>query len=693
MYSTIIHLCYLNLSGSNMISWTTKETVAVISIDNPPLNASNHAVRSGIVKALLEIKAQESIQSVVLIGVGGNFVAGSDIKEFGAPLAEPQMPDVISAIENFHLPVVAAIKGACLGGGFELSLGCDYRLAAPDAVIGLPEVGLGIVPGAGGTQKLPRLTGIPKALELIIGAKRVSGRQAKELGMVDGLIEGNVLNEAVKFAHSVPPKRRLVEYEAPNLAPDIADVVRDKALKKAKHRPAAVKSANLIYQSAKVGINEGLAEERAVFQNIRISSEAFALRHVFFAERSAAKFSCEDTPINIQLVSVIGGGTMGAGIAYAILKSGCRVKLIERDTQASEAAKARVLNLLDKEERRGFVSNDSANEIRKSFSVYSSVENVSESDLVVEAVFENMDVKKALLKSILPHISDTTIVATNTSYLDLDDMAMAVENPSRFIGLHFFSPAHRMSLLEIVRGVETSERTISSAFGFSRKLGKQPILAGNDYGFIGNRIYAAYRRHAEYALQDGAHLASIDSAMTNFGMAMGPFEVADMSGLDIAWHMRQSIGKINGQRYVDIADRLCEEGRFGRKTGAGYYKYIDGCKIEDPHISEIIEASQTHLNISVKKISKNKISDRLLGAMVIEALQLLEEGIAGNAGDIDVALIHGYGFPRWTGGPLYWASKLSNVRLIEVLESVEMAEKKNFKLNEIVKAIKNLDWA
>lgn len=675
-----------------MISWTTQKTVAVISINNPPLNASNHAVRAGIVKALIEIEAQKDIQSVVISGAGDHFVAGSDIKEFGAPLAEPQMPDVISAIENFHLPVIAAIKGACLGGGFELSLGCDYRLAAPNAVIGLPEVGLGIVPGAGGTQKLPRLTGIPKALELIIGAKRVSGRKAKTLGMVDGLLDGNVLEEAVKFAQAGPTKRRVVEFDAPNLEPNIADVVRDKALKKAKNRPAAIKAANLIYQSAKVGIVEGLAEERSVFQDIRISPEAFALRHVFFAERSAAKFSSEEKPINIHLVSVIGGGTMGAGIAYAILKSGCRVKLIERDIKASEAAQLRVLDLLDKEEKRGFVSSDSANEIRKNFAVYRSVENISESDLVIEAVFEDMNVKKTLLKSILPHITKTTIIATNTSYLDIDEMVNQVEDPSRFIGLHFFSPAHRMSLLEIVRGKESSRRTISSAFRFARKLGKQPILAGNAYGFIGNRIYAAYRRHAEYALQDGAPLASIDGAMTKFGMAMGPFEVADMSGLDIAWNMRQSIGKKEGQRYVDIADRLCEEGRFGRKTSAGYYKYIDGKKAEDLHVSGIISKSQTQAEITPGNISQDKIADRLLGAIIIEALEVLADGIAKSASDIDVALIHGYGFPRWTGGPLYWASKLTKDRLVEVLESVELAEQKNLNLNEVIKLIRELNW-
>lgn len=673
-----------------MINWTTEKTVAVISINNPPLNASNHAVRAGIVKALFEIEAREDIKGVVLTGAGMHFVAGSDIKEFGAPLAEPQMPDVIAAIENFHLPVVAAIRGACLGGGYELSLGCDYRLASIDAIFGLPEVSLGLVPGAGGTQKLPRLIGIPKALELIIGAKRVNAHEAAKLGMIDGVVEDDLMKEALLYAQAGHPKRRVIDLSAPVLDTGEANPIRDKSLKKAKNRPAAKHSADLIYQSSKMKIGEGLAQERAIFQDIRISPEAFALRHVFFAERGASKFISDEKPINIQKISVIGGGTMGAGIAYAMLKSGCTIGLIERDVDASQAAKKRVLGLLENEEKRGFVSREIAADIKERFCVYDTVEAVSGSDMVIEVVFENMDVKKSLIDSMMPHVSNNTIIATNTSYLDVDAMAKAVLNPSRFIGLHFFSPAHRMALLEIVRGKETSDQTIVSAFRLARKLGKQPVLASNAYGFIGNRIYAAYRRHAEYALQDGAPLTAIDSAMTEFGMAMGPFEVADMSGLDIAWRMRQSIGKKEDQRYVDIADRLCDEGRFGRKTGAGYYRYEGGKKVPDIHVNGVIAASQSDASISSKVISAKNITDRLLGAIVIEAVQLLSEGIAQKPGDIDVTLIHGYGFPRWTGGPLYWASKLPKERLVEILESVQLAEQKSLPLNNVIKLIGEL---
>lgn len=673
-----------------MINWTIEETVAVISINNPPLNASNHAVRAGIVKALIEIEAREDIKGVVLTGVGAHFVAGSDIKEFGVPLAEPQMPDVIAAIENCPLPVVAAIRGACLGGGYELSLGCDYRLASVDGVFGLPEVSLGIVPGAGGTQKLPRLTGIPKALELIIGAKRVNAYEAVKLGMIDGVVEGDLTKAAFEYAQAGHPKRRVIDLSKPVLDIDEANPIRDKALKRAKNRPAAKHAADLIYQSAKVEIAEGLAQERAIFQDIRISPEAFALRHVFFAERGAAKFMSDEKPINIQKISVIGGGTMGAGIAYAMLKSGCMIDLIERDIEASNAAKNRVFDLLENEEKRGFVSTQVAADIKKRFCVHDTVEAVFGSDMVIEAVFEDMDVKKSLIDSIMAHVSNDTIIATNTSYLDVDEMAKAVLNPSRFIGLHFFSPAHRMSLLEIVRGKETSNQTIVSAFRLARKLGKQPVLAGNAYGFIGNRIYAAYRRHAEYLLQEGAPLMAIDSAMVEFGMAMGPFEVADMSGLDIAWRMRQSIGKKEDQRYVDIADRLCEEGHFGRKTGAGYYKYEDGKKRQDIHLDKVISDSQNDANIISKMISSKNITERLLGAIVIEAIEVLSKGIAHKAGDIDVALIHGYGFPRWTGGPLYWASQLPKENLIDILKSVQSAEQKSLPLNTVIKLIGEL---
>ncbi len=673
-----------------MIRWTTEQTAAVVTISNPPLNASNHAVRSGLVAALKEICARDDINGVVLTGEGTNFVAGSDIREFGAPLEEPQMPDVISAIENFPLPVIAAIRGACLGGGYELALGCDYRLAAPDALIGLPEVSLGIVPGAGGTQKLPRLIGITSALELILGAKRVAARDAAQLGMIDEVVEDDLMQAAIAQAVAGRPKRRIIDMPSPMLDTAEADPARDKALRRAKNRPAARLSADLIYLSANSSIAEGLAEERRIFQDIRVSPEAFALRHVFFAERSASKFQSDASPALIKKIAVIGGGTMGAGIAYTMLKAGFAIALIERDSEACAAAKDRVTALVDGEAKRGLVSQDKVQDMLTRFAVHDGVAAVSGADLVIEAVFEDMDVKTSLLTSLMPHVSADTLIATNTSYLDVDEMAQSVDNPARFIGLHFFSPAHRMSLLEIVRGAKTSDAAILTAFRLARKLGKQPVLAGNSYGFIGNRIYAAYRRNAEYALQDGASLSNIDAAMTAYGMAMGPFEVADMSGLDIAWRMRQSLGRTDGQRFVDIADRLCEEGRFGRKTGAGYYRYADGRKSTDPHTDAVIAASQAEAGIAPRPLTEAEIQDRLLGAIVLEASRVLSEGIARAAGDIDVALIHGYGFPRWTGGPLYWASQLPRQRLIAILETVQQAEQKPLPIDDAISLIGKL---
>jgi len=656
-----------------MIDWTAKRDIAVITISNPPLNASNHAVRSGLMRALHEIEARDDIRGIVLTGDGANFVAGSDIKEFGAPLADPQMPDVIAALEACPLSVVAAIRGACLGGGYELSLGCDYRFAAPDAVLGLPEVGLGILPGAGGTQKLPRLIGVPKAIEMILGARRVKAEQAAALGMIDKVVADDLLAAALEHA-ATAPKRRIIDMPVPAYDTQAASEARAKALRRARHRPAAVQSAELIENAAYTPIADGLHKEREVFQNIRVSPEAFALRHVFFAERAAAKFSSQTRPDPLRNIAVIGGGTMGAGIAYTMLKSGLSVALIERDAEAGEAARGRVEGLITSDAKRGFLA-EAPEALLARFTVpQDGVAGVVGYDLVIEAVFENMEVKTSLLTSLMPHVGDDTLIATNTSYLDVDEMAQSVTNPGRFFGLHFFSPAHRMSLVEVVRGAATSEGTIAAAFRLARKLGKQPVLAGNAYGFIGNRIYAAYRRHAEYALQDGASVAQIDAAIRGFGMAMGPFEVADMSGLDIAWRMRQARGRVPGQRYVDIPDMLCEAGRFGRKTGAGYYLYTDGAKADDPQVDAVIETSRKAAGIAPQPVSDADIQARLIGAIVVEAAQVLDEGIAQRAGDIDVALIHGYGFPRWTGGPLYWARQLPRDDLRAMLEAVKQAE-------------------
>lgn len=673
-----------------MINWAEEQGIAVIVISNPPLNASNHAVRSGIITAFTEISDRNDIVGVIITGDGKNFVAGSDIKEFGAPLAEPQMPDVISCLEEFHLPIIAAIRGACLGGGYELSLGCDYRLATHDALLGLPEVGLGIVPGAGGTQKLPRLVGIPKALELILGAVRVKAREAAKFGMIDQLIDGDLMEAAFSFAKAGHPKRRIIDMAAPILDEASADPIREKALRRAKNRPAAKLSAELIYSSSNTKIAEGLTEERRIFQDIRILPEAFALRHVFFAERGAAKFKSRAKSSSIAKIAVVGGGTMGAGIAYAMLKSGLFVRLIERNTEACASAKVRVESLAAAEAKRGFITDEKQTDILGRFTVHEDVSGVSAVDLILEAVFEDMTVKKELLTSFMPYVSQQTIIATNTSYLDIDEMAHCVKDPSRFIGLHFFSPAQRMSLLEIVRGTKTSDATIMSAFGLTRKLGKQPVLAGNAYGFIGNRIYAAYRRHAEYVLQDGASVDAIDRAMSDFGMAMGPLEVGDMSGLDIAWRMRQARGKIDAQRYVDIPDRLCEEGRFGRKTGAGYYRYEGGKKEIDPHTAKVVAQSQADAGITPAELSVTQIQDRLLGAIVIEALSVLSEGIATKAGDVDVAMIHGYGFPRWTGGPLYLASQLPKDRLADMFAAVQTAEQKPLPIDKILTLIGDL---
>ncbi|WP_323771604.1 3-hydroxyacyl-CoA dehydrogenase NAD-binding domain-containing protein [Antarctobacter sp.] len=663
----------------SVVRLAVRDGIGIITIDNPPVNAGSTAVRAGVLDCLAEA-AQQDLGGIVIIGAGRSFVAGSDIREFGAPLAAPELPQVIAAIEDSPHPVCAAIHGASLGGGFELALGCDLRVAAPGAVLGLPEVTLGMVPGAGGTQRLPRLTGLAEAIALVCSGRRVKAPEALKLGMIDVLADSSEAEDLIAAAtaaiRAAPIKRRLRDLAVPAADPEAVKAAEANALQRGKGRPNVAEAIRLVRLSADLPAEEALITERESFQQFRLQEEAFALRHLFFAERAATRIDGLDaTPTQVMRVGLVGGGTMGQGICRAVLAANLPVTLVERDAEARDKAAAAITEALDASVAKGRLSAEAAEQRKALLSASDSMADLAECDLVIEAVFEDMAVKKELLTTLDGILKPGAILATNTSYLDIDEMASVTSRAGDIVGLHFFSPADIMKLLEIVRTGDSSDRTMATALAFGKKLGKQPVVARVAEGFIGNRIYAAYRRHAENLIEDGATPEEVDKAATEYGFAMGPFAVGDMSGLDIAWNMRkrQAATRDPAARYVDIPDRLCEAGRFGRKTGGGYYDYDSGKAQPSPAASAIIDAARADKGITPRTFTAQEIQDRLLGAILNEAALVLKEGVAQRPGDIDVTLVHGYGFPRWRGGPLWWASGETPQRVVAMMEAVAQA--------------------
>lgn len=631
--------------------------IAVLVIDNPPVNAGSHDIRKGLLEAIAQVKADDGIVGAILIGAGKTFIAGSDLREFDLPLGPPQMPQVIAAIEGAAKPFVAALHGAALGGGYELALGCDARIADAGTVVGLPETALGIIPGAGGTQKLPRLVGKAVAVDLIATAKRVKADRALKLGMIDAIAQDDLRTDAVAMARSMTgSKQRVIDKAIPE-SDDLEGAVTHASRRARPHVLAAIRH---ILEAGDVPVDQGLAAERDTFQTLRVAPEAKALRHIFFAERDAARGNPDRVakPLPTQVFGVIGSGTMGAGIATALLQAGKPVILIDAKPEALAAGVKRVHDNIEGGVKRGRMSEGAGNEAKSRLTPFTVLSELAPCDLVIEAVFEDPQVKGNLLKSLDAVVRTDAVIATNTSYLDIDVLAAQTAHPERIIGLHFFSPAHIMKLLEIVRASRSSDPALATGLAVARMLGKQPVEAANAFGFIGNRIYAAYRVACEFMLEDGALPHEVDAAMEAFGFAMGPFAVADMSGLDIAWNMRRqkAADRDQADRYVHIPDRLCDIGRFGRKTGAGYYRYDDAGKPQrDETVEALIEAASAEKGINRASLSIEDIQLRAMAAIVNEATCVIAEGVALRASDVDVVLVNGYGFPRWRGGPVHWA--------------------------------------
>lgn len=632
----------------------------VVTIDNPPVNALSAHVRFGLVAALDHAAGFPTIAGLVITGAGNTFIGGADIKEFGKPPVEPMLPEVIDRIENFDKPVVCAVNGAALGGGCEVALACHGRIAGEQASFGLPEVKLGIVPGAGGTQRLPRLIGTVAAIDLIGTGRSVKAGEAVALGLADN-VAADPVAAALAFVreHTGKQYRRTGMLDVPPTEATAVSAAEAKVLARARGQSAPREAVRLVKAAGELDLKQGLAEERATFLRLRDSRESAALRHVFFAERAAGKVEGLDkvSPRRISTVAVVGTGLMGSGIAVSALTSGYRVIALEQTQEAAASGRARIAETLDKAVRSGRVTTDGRDNCLARLQTTAEPADLAAADLVIEAVFDDLQVKTELFRRLDTIVAPGAILATNTSYLDPDEIAAVTADPSRVIGLHFFSPANVMRLVEVVDCSKTAPGVLASGLAFVKRLGKLPIVSGVTEGFIGNRIFSAYRREAEFMLEDGALPHEIDAALEAYGFPMGIFAVNDMAGLEIAWARRKRLAATRdpSARYVDIADRLCEAGRLGRKSGRGWYAYPNGERAVDPQVTAMIEAARAAKNITPRSFTADEILSRLLKAMIDEGTALLSEGIAARPGDIDLVMINGYGFPAHKGGPMFSA--------------------------------------
>ncbi len=643
--------------------------IAVVVIDFAPLNIGSHDMRLALFDALGTFAERADLGGAILVGSGANFVAGSDIREFDSPPIAPHLPDVIARIESLPFPVVAAIRGAALGGGCELALGCDWRIAAPDAVMGLPEATLGMVPGAGGTVRLPRLVGASEAIDLVSSGRRLSARQAERFGLVDGIAEGDLVTAARDLLATRPGKRLARDLPVPTanraaLEQAVA-VVRGKA--RGADAPGA--AALAVLRGLDLDSAKALELEREDSLRLRVSGQSRALRYLFQAERRAGRPPAGAEARRISRAGVVGAGRMGSDIAFVFARAGLYVQLVESNPDVAEKARASIAENADRLVRRGEL--EAAADLLGRISVVP-LEQLHDCELVIEAIPELLDAKQSLFAALSQIVKPDTILATNTSYLDVDQIAEPVGHPERVVGMHFFNPAAVLKLVEIVRADRTGADVVATMLRLSRRLDKLPILTGVGEGFVGNRIFAAYRRVCEYLVEDGCLPEQVDRAMQGFGMAMGPFAVFDLAGLDIAWAMRKRLAASRpaSERYVEIPDRLCEEGRFGRGAGRGWFDYADGKPVPSPHVTALIEQASHDKSITRRVFSDDEIVALLVTTMANEAAWVLHEGVAEQAQDVDVALCNGFGFPRHRGGALYWASQQDSGERARLVDAI-----------------------
>ncbi|SMF74906.1 3-hydroxyacyl-CoA dehydrogenase NAD-binding domain-containing protein [Allosphingosinicella indica] len=662
--------------------------VLIVTSNNPPVNALGIAVREGLVKAIEEADGDDAVKAVVIRCDGNTFFAGADITEFGKPMQMPMLPQVVDRIEACTKPVVAAIHGTALGGGLEVALSCHYRVAVPDAKLGVPEVKLGLLPGAGGTQRLPRVAGVETALEMAATGNPIGAKRAAEIGLVDRIVEGDLEQHAVAFAEEVREIRPLPKASerddklaAARANPGLFDDFRKANARKMKGFDAPEANIKAIEAALSKPYAEGVQDERRLFMELMSGTQARAQQYFFFAERKASKIEGvgEDVrPRDIRKVGVIGAGTMGGGISMNFLSAGIPVTIVETAQDALDRGTALIRKNYEATAAKGRMTADQVEKAMGLLTPSLSLDDLADCDLVIEAVFENMEVKKEVFGKLDGIVKQGAILASNTSYLNVDEIAASTGRPQDVVGLHFFSPANVMKLLEVVRGAKTADDVLVTAMALAKRIRKVAVVAGVCYGFIGNRMLIPRQTQAMNLLLEGATPEQIDRVHVEFGMPMGPFQMADLAGVDIGWHR-------DPNRIENIRDKLCAMDRWGQKKGAGFYDYDDKRRPSpSPVVADVIEEFRAKAGVEKRDISDQEIIERTLYTMVNEGALILEGGFAQRASDIDVVWVYGYGWPVYRGGPMFWADTEGLPKIVEGLKRQQDRLGADFKLSDLL---------
>ena len=660
---------------SEVVKVERHDAVAIVTVNSPPVNALSAAVRKGIADGVKSAQADDSVKAIVIACAGRTFIAGADITEFGKPPQSPSLHEVIEVIENSSKPVVAAIHGTALGGGLELALGCHFRVATKDAKLGLPEVKLGLLPGAGGTQRLPRAVGPEMAVTMIVGGNPISAADALKNGLIEEIIDGEPAVGGEAFARKAlaekRPLRKLRDDDSKLAAAKADKSIFTNAAAAANKRnrglEAPLAAAEAVSHSLDQPFDQALKSERELFLKLMNGDQSKAQRYAFFSEREAAKVAGVPDgtkPRDVKQVAIIGAGTMGGGIAMSLANAGIPVTLIETGDEQLKRGLGIMQKNYEATAARGGIPADAPAKRMGLIKGVVGLENVKDADLIIEAVFETMAIKKDVFSQLDQHAKPGAVLATNTSYLDINAIAAMTKRPQDVLGMHFFSPANVMKLCEIVRGEKTAPDALMTAVAVAKRIAKVPVVVGVCDGFVGNRMLAARGKQAEKFLFEGALPQQVDAVLTKFGMPMGPFAMGDLAGLDIGWRSRKDRGIKS-----EIADAICEAGRFGQKTGKGYYKYEAGSRspLPDPEIEKLIEETTAKLGLKRRAISDDEILERLMYQMINEGARILEEKIAARPSDIDVVWLYGYGWPIYRGGPMFYADQVGLKKIAERL--------------------------
>ena len=677
-----------------VVNYKIEDDICLIEVNNPPVNAISVEVRKGLLDVVIDLEKNEKIKAVVICAPNRTFLAGADIREFGKNIDGPVLSDICNRLEKLNKIVIASLHGTPLGGGLEVAMSCHYRVATTNTKVGLPEVLLGIIPGAGGTQRLPRLAGISIGLEMMLTGRHVPASEAKENGIIDEIIDDkDTISNGIKVAKKLIANnlRPVATYLRNEKFVDSADTKTsiEKIKEKFKSKHKNLFSPHAILQSVEEGLNltfeQAIKNERKLFSDCIKSPQREGLIHSFFSERAVNKIPelKNGKPKSIDKIGVIGGGTMGTGISMAALNSGFSVIMIEQDEQGINKALEKINSTYERSVSLGRISANEKERILSNFKGLTDLNSLSDRDLIIEAVFEEMEIKKEVFTKLNTICSNETILASNTSYLNVNEIAEVVSNPERVIGLHFFSPANIMKLLEIVVAEKTSNNTVATAFSLAKAMKKIPVRSGVCDGFIGNRILSKYLVATYHMVEDGASVFDIDRVIRDFGCAMGPFQVIDLAGGDIGWatRKRKAPSRNKNDRYVEIPDRVCERGWFGQKTGKGYYLYGKDIPFltPNPEINQICNEERKRAGVNPKEFTDQEILNKYISSLVLEGVKILEEKISLRPSDIDVVYINGYGFPRWRGGPMNYADSIGLEKILNNIKNYEKEDPRFWK--------------